>query len=184
MYSKKSDYKYFKEISCDNVSIRELKDGDESDLFELFGNENVIKYLGFEQYKDISDAKNLIDRAKIQYENKQIFYLGIISNKNNKLIGYIGLSRYDLTEFTCQVVYGLNQTYWAKGLMVEALKLFIQYLFNMQNKKLIIATHIDVNENSGKVMIKAGMLRDHTYDQLMVIKGKTEKLIGYSIKKE
>ena len=32
-------------------------------------------------------------------------------------------------------------------------------------------------------MLKAGM-KDHTYDQEMVIKGKIEKLIGYSIKKE
>jgi RimJ/RimL family protein N-acetyltransferase len=68
--------------------------------------------------------------------------------------------------------------------MKEALELFIDYLFSKENKRVIIATHIDKNINSGKVMLKAGMKKDHTYDQEMVIKGKIEKLIGYSIKKE
>lgn len=184
MYSKKNDCLYFKELKSERLTIRELEYKDEVDIFELLSNPNVTKYLGFETYNEKEQAHLLIEKARYQYLNKEIFYLGIENNSNSKIIGYIGLSRFDLTLTTCQVVYGLNEDYWGKGLMVEALKLFIDYLVNVQKKKKVIATHIDVNINSGKVMQKAGMLRDKGHDQNMVIKGKTEKLIGYSIIKE
>lgn len=184
MYSKKNNYIYFKEWISDRVTIRELEYGDTNDMFELLSNPNVTKYLGFQTFDDILEARQLIEKARYQYANKEIFYLGIKHNSNSKIIGYIGLSRYDLSLTTCQVVYGLNEDYWGKGLMVDALKIFIDYLINIQKKKKIIATHIDVNVNSGKVMKKAGMLRDKSHDQDMVIKGRTEKLIGYSIIKE
>ena len=180
---KKADFIYFKEIKNTRISIRELRYSDEFDLFDLFKNENVTKYLAFSHYESLDQAKTLIEKAINQYKNQEIFYLGIVSNDNNKLIGYIGLSRYDLTATTCQVVYALNEKYWKKGIMTDSLMLFIDYLFNEQNKEIIIGTHIDNNESSGKVMLKAGMMRDKFYDQEMVIKGKTEKLLGYSIKR-
>lgn len=184
MYSKKNKYIYFDTIANEKITIRELENSDYLDIFLLFSNENVTKYLAIDTFKTIDEAKSLIDRAKYHYENKQIFYLGIINNENDKLIGYIGLSRFDLTETTCQVVYALNENYWYRGIMVDALKLFISYLFNIENKQKIIATHIDLNNNSGKVMLKANMKRDSNYDQIMIIKGKPQKLIGYSIEKE
>ena len=184
MFSKKNDFLFFEKIMSARVAIRELKFGDEEDIFELISNSNVTKYLGIETFIDIVQAHSFVEKARYQYLNKEIFYLGIENNSNSKIIGYIGLSRYDLSYTTCQVVYALNEDYWGRGLMVDALKLFIDYLINVQKKKKIIATHIDVNVNSGKVMQKAGMLRDKDHDQNMVIKGKTEKLIGYSIIKE
>lgn len=184
MSLKKNDFFYFKPIKSARISIRELDYSDDFAILELFSNPNVTKYLSFNHFSMLEDAKLLIKRAINQYKNEKIFYLGIIHNDEQKLIGYIGLSRYDLSKTTCQVVYALNEKYWHKGLMVDALKLFISYLFNDLNKQIIIATHIDVNKTSGRVMEKAGMERDRNYDQQMIIKGKTEKLIGYSITKE
>lgn len=183
MYLKKIDYIYFKQLLGERVSITEMQLEDEGDLFAMFSNPNVTRNLALATYEHQGQAKELIIKAINQYRNKEIFYLGIRLRGNNKIIGYIGLSRHDLSEISCQIVYALNEKYWGFGLMAEAVSLFINYLFLVQNKQIIIATHIDRNVNSGKVMLKAGMIRDHNFDQDMVIKGKTEKLIGYSIKR-
>lgn len=184
MYSKKNDYFYFKKQVGERISIREFNQNDENELFLLFSNPNVTKHLSFYEYTDISQARNLIERAINQYKNEEIFYLGITDNKDDKVIGYIGLSRYDLTVETCQIVYALSENYWGMGIMVEAVKLFNNYLFNNLKKTVIIATHLKENVNSGRVMVKAGMVRDHEYDMIIEIKGKKEKLVGYTIKKE
>lgn len=183
MSLKKNNFIYFEEIISSRIGIRELSSNDVDEVYYLFSNPEVTKYLAIETFRDREEATKLIDRAISHYKNNNIFYLGITLNENNKVIGYIGLSRFDLSPTTCQVVYALNQLYWNQGIMVEALRLFIDYLFSKQNKQIIVATHIAENKNSGRVMEKAGMQKDPSYDTMMVIKGKEEKLIGYSIKR-
>lgn len=175
-------YIYFEKIANENIIIREIDSRDKDDLFELFSDELVCEYLSFYPYKSVDEINELIEKIKINYKNKQIYYLGI--EFECKLVGHIGLSRFDLTAETCQIVYSLNSKYWRKGIMTKAVKLFVDYLINKENKKIIIGTHIDKNPNSGMVMLKAGFSRDPNYDQKMVIKNIEESLIGYSIKKE
>lgn len=66
--------------------------------------------------------------------------------------------------------------------MVEALQLFVDYLTKELHKEIIIGTHIDENQASGKVLLKAGFKRDVDYDQMMLIKGVNQHLTGYSLK--
>lgn len=179
----KKNYIYFKEIKEERISIRELRKNDAKSLFLTLKDPLVTKYLGFSNFTKKKQAKNLINRARIEYLNQDIFYLGITLNTSNEVIGYIGLSKYDLTEDTCQIVYAIGKDYWGKGLMVAAVKLFNNYLFEKLHKKIIIATYIEENINSAKVMIKSGMQRDEMFDMEMMIKGKTELLKAYTIKR-
>jgi len=173
---------YFSKITDDSLIIREFKNEDKNDLFELFSNPNVCKYLGINVIDEESNILEFIEKRKKEYIDKQIFYLGIEFKKYHKIIGYIGLSRYDLSAKTCQIVYALNENFWHKGLMSKALVLFVKYLLDVAKKDIIIATHIDENINSGRVMEKAGFRRDINYDTVMKIKGINRNLIGYSIK--
>lgn len=173
---------YFSQINDDYLIIRELKAQDYGDILELLGNKNVCLYLGIHPLQNQNQSLAFVNQAISDYYDKNIFYLGVELKSERKIIGYIGLSKYDLSEKTCQVVYALNEKYWHQGIMPKALKLFVDYLIGIQKKELIIATHIDVNYNSGQVMKKAGFTRDYNYDRVMEIKGKKRNLIGYSIK--
>jgi RimJ/RimL family protein N-acetyltransferase len=174
---------YFRPISNDSVIIREFSPTDEEDLYILLSNINVVRYLGLEAMKNRESSLPFIRKIIDDYRKGMIYYLAIENKSDHRMIGYIGLSRYDLTLSTCQVVYALNETYWHRGLMVQALRLFVKYLIETENKEIIIATHIDENINSGRVMLKAGFQKDPDYDRTMVIKGVNRKLVGYSIKK-
>lgn len=174
---------YFRPISNDSVIIREFSPKDDEDLYEMLSNINVVKYLGLEAMNCREASMRFIRKIIDEYRNGMIYYLAVENRSDHRMIGYIGLSRYDLTPATCQVVYALNEVYWHRGLMVQALKLFVSYLLETENKGIIIATHIDENINSGRVMLKAGFQRDPDYDRTMVIKGINRKLVGYSIKK-
>jgi RimJ/RimL family protein N-acetyltransferase len=168
-------------ITNNHLTIRPFNRNDKLEILTLLGNENVVRYLGINRLVDITATERYLNECELEYSQNEIYRLGIVLESTDKVIGFIGVSRYDLTKTTAQVVYGLGEQYWHQGLMVEALKLFVDYLISHHHKEIIIGTHIDENTSSGKVMIKAGFKRDPHYDQMMVIKGINQHLTGYSI---
>lgn len=176
-------YIYFKPIITDRLIIRELTYNDTNDYFTFLVNPMVARYMSWTPYNNIQDVKSLINQTLEQYKDNLIYRLAIELKNENKVIGFIGLSRFDLTPTSCQVVYGIDEPYWGCGIMAEALRAFVDYLCDIENKTLIIATHIKDNISSGKVMLKCGFKRNPQRDTYMKIKGRDELLIAYTIEK-
>lgn len=171
----------FSKIENEMVKIREINRFDLNDYYKFAKNPNVCKYLMWDNFKNIKEAyQNILDQEK-NYENKLYYRLGIIEKKNNKLIGYIGLSKYDYSLKTCQIVYAISEEYWNKGYTSQAVKLFLEYLI-ANNKEIIYAGHVLENINSGKVLLKNGFVRDISRDQQLVIHGVVKNIVGYTYK--
>ena len=109
--------------------------------------------------------------------------MAICLKDSDSLIGYIGLSTYDLTIKTCQVVYAIEEAYWHQGYVSEALNAFILYLIDVEKKEIIYAGHVKENENSGKVLLKCGFERCESRDSNLVIHNEVKKIIGYIYKR-
>lgn len=180
----KKEYISFIPIRSKRLIIREIKEQDSNDYYEMATNVHVNKYLMGKSSYSQEEIKDIINNLQEKYQNKVYHKLGICLNTNNKLIGYIGLSSYDLTLRTCQVVYALNEAYWHQGFASEALKSFIPYLIVEQKKEIIYAGHVKENENSGKVLLKCGFRREISRDSSLVIHGEVKEITGYIYKKE
>src|SRR5690554_1556869 len=176
----KKEFYYFKPLESERLIIRELKAFDEDDLFTLLSSDEVNRYLSTEPIKKKTKIRKLIKTSQDDYKKENIFRLGIELKAEAKVIGYIGLSRHDLTVDTCQIVYALNNNYWSKGYATEAVKTFIPYLQTV-GKKLIIAGHVKENSGSGNVLIKAGFKRKAAMDHKMNIHGEEKYIKIYVI---
>jgi ribosomal-protein-alanine N-acetyltransferase len=174
------EYIYFKPIISERLIIRELTNDDIVDYLYFASSVGVHKYLSSEPITEIEDIKHVITKAQNQYVRGLIHKLGIIERSTNKLIGFIGLSTFDLTMTTCQIIYGIHEDYWGNGYVSEAVKEFVIYL-QEQGKTLIIAGHVEENINSGKVLIKCGFIRDPDRDHEMIIHDVPKKIISYAI---
>jgi len=176
----KNEFYYFqpiqKEVNNYNIVLREFKIEDDIELFNSFNNPKVYKFLLGEHQKSIEDAQNFIKECIKNYKNKQIFKIAIMIN--NQLIGYIGLSKQDLSINTCQIIYAIGEKYWGNGYVVEAINLFIPYLKKI-GKETIYAGHVQENEKSGKVLIKSGFFRDPDRDTIMKIHGNEKNILSY-----
>lgn len=177
---KMHQYIYFKPLITKRLMIREFTSDDCFDYFAFASSEKVCKYLNVDIITSIDNAQNSLNRIINEYENKQIFKLAIMLKETHKVIGYIGLSRFDLSKDTCQVVYAIHEDYWHQGYVSEALGAFVTYLKDI-GKKLIIAGHVKENEASGKVLLKNGFVRDSSRDYQMMIHGELKDIISYSI---
>ena len=82
---------------------------------------------------------------------------------DGKVIGSLGIERYDeklLPEFDekrgREIGYVLSKNYWGRGLMPEAVKEVIRYLFESVNLDFIACGHFTDNLQSMRVQEKCG----------------------------
>lgn len=176
----KKNFIYFKPLESSRLVIRELKTDDSLDYYNFGSKKENFVHMNSSCFKVMEESVELIDKTILEYHDKQIFKLAIELKEENKLIGYIGLSKYDLSLYSCQIVYAIDELYWGKGYVSEAVSAFVGYLKSI-GKKLIIAGHVEENVASGKVLLKNGFVRDPNRDTTMVIHGETKKIINYSI---
>lgn len=164
-------------VKNDNIAIREISTFDLFDYYKMLSNKKVVKYLLNKTAKSYIEVLNLINIHQEDYKKNLYFRLAIV-NVENVMIGYIGISKVGLTKDQCEIVYGLDQQYWYQGYTTKAVTAFVSLLINKGYKR-IIATHIDKNVNSGKVLLKSGFILNKDLNRVMRFKNKKYNLIGY-----
>lgn len=174
----KNEQEKFNILESERLKIRQFNYNDKNDVFEFLKNDMFIRFLNIKKAKNEEDALTFIYN-NMDYYDKNLFYkLAIELKSENKVIGFIGLSKNDLSKSTCQVIYGINEPYWGQGYVLEALKIYMDYLKNV-GMKYIFAGHVKENVNSGKVMTKYGFIRYPKKDYQMQINGENKEIISY-----
>lgn len=174
---KKSAQK-FKILDSKRLIIRQFNYEDRKGVYEFLKNDSFVRYLNMKKAISEDEASRFIFENMDFYEKNLFYKLAIELKSENKVIGFIGLSKNDLSESTCQVIYGINEPYWGQGIVLEALNIYMNYL-NSIGMKYIFAGHIKENVNSGKVMLKYGFKRYPKKDYNMIVKGENKEILTY-----
>lgn len=168
--------------SDESIKVRHISFYDLFDYYEILSNRKVVKYLLTKPIKSLYEVLKKINIHLKDY-SQGIDYRLAIANKENKMVGFIGISKVGLTKEQCEIVYGLNHQYWYQGLTSKALQKFIPELIDKGFKK-IIATHVEKNVNSGKVLLKSGFEANKDLNRIMRYNNKNYHLIGYEYKEK
>lgn len=175
-----NEHYFFESIVCNvngkEYKLREFNFGDEKGVFDIFKSEKVFKYLLGNPLKDEDEANLFIYNCINDYKNHKIYKLAI--EIDGKLIGYIGLSKMDLSKTTCQIVYAIGEGYWGNGFVATAISIFIPYLKKI-GMETIFAGHVQENINSGKVLLKSNFVRFEEKDYVLNIHGEDKQIISY-----
>ena len=146
-------------IQTDRLILRPFKQEDLKDFFEYASVEGVGEMAGWRHHESIEKTQEILnDFIK---EDKTF---AIVLKENNKVIGSLGIEKYGmeqaLTEFYNyqgrEIGYVLSKTYWNKGLMSEAVKEVINYLFNDLDLDFLTCGYYDFNIQSKRVQEKCG----------------------------
>ena len=146
-------------IQTDRLILRPFKQEDLKDFFEYASVEGVGEMAGWKHHESIEKTQEILnDFIK---EDKTF---AIVLKENNKVIGSLGIEKYGmeqaLTEFYNyqgrEIGYVLSKTYWNKGLMSEAVKAIINYLFNDLDLDFLTCGYYDFNIQSKRVQEKCG----------------------------
>jgi len=171
-------------FETNRLKIRLFKIEDIHDLFEYCSDSKVTKYLSFETYTDISEAEDRIKYCLEGYKNidKPIVW-GIEYKENGKLIGSIDFITWNENHKEAEVGYILNQNYWNKGIMTEALSAVIKFGFEKMNLNRITICCDERNIASARVIEKNGLKYEGTLREKLFIKDEFVSIKCYSILK-
>jgi len=177
------------EFLTKRLKIREYKITDCKKIVPLLNNLKVTQWLlVYPNPFLIEDAEKTINHMiKRSEENPRTSYnLAITLNKNEELIGGIGLVKMDFNQKIGMVMYWLGEEYWRAGYGSEALRAILNFGFNELKLRKISAEVYPGNEGSVKLLEKFGFKKEGNLRQSSICKadGKIKDTFYYGLLRE
>jgi len=153
-------HKIVPEIETARLRLRMFTSGDLDRLLLVFGDPEVMKYLGIEAGTTLSreETKLVLQKMTEFWERHGFGRWAVINKEDNKLIGICG---FRLLEDALELVYALAKPYWGQGYATEAARASLRFGFEELNYERIVAITRHANMGSRRVMSKLLM----TYEQ-------------------
>lgn len=149
--------------------LREAVENDCHDIFELYSDEKVVKYIPFTPFTSIDDAINELNWYDKIFKEQTGLRWVIEEAASNKVIGTCGFLNYERAHNRIEIGYDLNPNYWGKGVMKEALGCIMHFAFITMNINKIEAKFEPENNSSIRLLeklnfYKEGVLRQHEFE--------------------
>lgn len=144
------------QIETARLRLRMFKTDDLDRLAEIFGDREVVRYLGAQAGTPLSrDETESALASIINYWKKNgLGRWALEFKEDGRLIGYAGLR---LLEGAPEVVYLLAKEYWHRGLATEAARACLRYGFEELKAARVVALTRHGNMASRHVLKKVGL---------------------------
>ena len=144
-------------IETQRLILRPFKQSDLDDFYEYASVDGVGEMAGWKHHESKDESQSILDL----FINEDKTF-AIVLKENNKVIGSLGVEEYGMEEALSEfyeyqgreIGYVLSKDYWGKGLMPEAVKAAIDYLFNVQKLDFLTCGYYEFNSQSKKVQEK------------------------------
>jgi ribosomal-protein-alanine N-acetyltransferase len=166
--------------------LKKIEDRHLDDIFEIYNNDNVFEYCGIIPKHNKDTVKNMIGHFERDYNKRSRVKWGIFANNEvDQLLGIIEAFDFNQKVNMVTIGYFLAESHWGKGVATEAVKILLKFLFMDVNVNRIQAAVMPLNENSKKVLLKNGFIKEGMLRQAALWAGKgIVDLEMYSISKE
>lgn len=146
-------------IETERLVLRPFKWDDLDDFFTYASVEGVGEMAGWPHHENKDKSKEILTRF---IEEDKTF--AVCLKGNGRVVGSLGVEFYGaedkLTEFDSykgrEIGYVLARDQWGKGLMAEAVKAVINYLFDEKDLDFLTCGYYDFNNQSRRVQEKCG----------------------------
>lgn len=120
MSNLKSVFMKFPILETTRFLLREVKEKDYNQIYEIYSNDDVVKYQQLKPMETIDQAQKSVIWFINGFKNKKFIRWCIAEKKTDKVIGLIALHSFDEFNLSAQIGFILNKNYWKQGIMSEA----------------------------------------------------------------
>lgn len=150
------------------LELRQLALRDAPAAFAFRSDVEVTKWLTWGPDQRLEDTRSFLERVIAQREQGEPPGWGTVLQETEQLIGAIWLNHWDERLKVADVGYALNQDFWNRGYMSEALTAVVRAAFEDFDASRIDA-NVDVeNTASARVLQKVGFDMEGTRSSLFV----------------
>lgn len=156
-----------KRIETERLILRRYTKDDARAMYENWASDSeVTKFLTWPTYTCVEMADEILAKWTAAYEDERFYQWTIVLKENgDEPIGSIAAVSVDDSVMKAEIGYCLGRKFWHRGIMSEALKAVIDYMFDEVGMNRVEARHDTNNPNSGAVMRKCGMKYEGTLRQ-------------------
>lgn len=153
-------------LETERLTLRPLTAEDAPDLKEWLGLDEIYTYWGRKASKGERDPELLFIDARpwVKRKPSQDFNWGIVWKESGKVIGMLAI--FDVqNQRMASVGYRLHPAYWRQGIVTEALRRAVDFVFSETELQRLEATADVRNVASLRVLEKCGFIREGTVRQ-------------------
>lgn len=140
-------------LRTERLILRPWEPADVGDLFEYASVDGVGQMAGWAPHESLENSREILDMF---INGKHVFAL----EYRGKAVGSLGIEKYnekELPEFAgkrgAELGFVLSKDLWGKGLVVEAVREVVRYLFEELKLDFITCGYFEWNRQSGRVKV-------------------------------
>lgn len=156
-------HKGTKRIETERLILRRAVTDDAQAMYDNWASDDeVTKYLTWPTHESVEITKMVVDSWVKDYELDNYYQWVIELKEIGQPIGSISVVGQKEKTCAAEIGYCMGRRWWHQGIMSEALKAVMDYLFGEVGMNRIEARHDPNNPHSGGVMRKCGMKYEGT----------------------
>ncbi|MBN3490286.1 GNAT family N-acetyltransferase [Acholeplasma equirhinis] len=170
------------ELIGKRIILRPPRQSDLVSFFYYASKPSVGPSAGWFPHQNLDETRKVLDLF-IREEN--IFAITI--KPHDVMVGTIGFHNRQIDQVNgegCEIGFALDDTYWNKGYMTEAVKIIIDYAFTMLKFDYLMVSHADFNLASKKVIEKCGFTFKYKTHKTIIENPEISELWYYKMTKE
>ena len=143
-------------LKTERLTLRPWKETDLEDFYEYARVDGVGQMAGWVPHRSMEESRDILSRF---VAGKKVFAL----EYQGKAIGSLGVEEYKEKNYPelaalqgREIGYVLSKDYWGQGLMPEAVRAVINWLFREEKLDFVMVGHFDWNNQSRRVIEKCG----------------------------
>lgn len=151
-------------LETERLLLRRFVMEDAQAMFENWASEEeVTKFLTWPTHTSVEVTKSVLNDWISKYEQQDFYNWAIALKSSGVVIGNISVVQVQESIEGAILGYCMGTKWWGQGIMPEAGKAVVKYLFEEVGFHRIAAEHDKNNPKSGRVMQKIGM----TYEGIL-----------------
>lgn len=145
-------------LKTERLVLRPWRESDLEDFYEYARVDGVGQMAGWMPHRSLDESREILSMFIREKKTFALEYEG-------KAIGSLGIETYDERRYPeldlgekrgREIGYVLSKDYWGRGLMPEAVKAVIRWLFEDVKLDFIMVGHFARNDRSRRVIEKCG----------------------------
>lgn len=151
-------------IETDRLILRRYVIEDAEAMYKNWASDSeVTKFLTWQPHSSVEVSRGIIENWLKEYSDEKYYQWAIVLKANgNEPIGDISVVHMNEDISMVHIGYCLGRAWWRRGIMSEALKAVMDFMFDTVEVNRVESRHDPMNPNSGKVMQKCGMKYEGT----------------------
>ena len=163
------------------LRLRPLRESDAADLFAIFSDPMVTRYLSHPAWTHIGNAHALIARTTAALGAGTYLYLGVERKSDGKLIGECSLFNLMAQCRRAELGYTLAQEAWGSGYIGEALLAVLEFGFTQLQLNRLEADIDPRNAASARTLERLGFQKEGFLRERWIVNGEVSDTALYGL---